>query len=68
MYIKYSNQIEIEIKMTSNLMLSNIDSINRFINVSEKYKPYYHIYFDEGKEEKKRNFITKNEQVSKIKV
>ena len=65
-YIKYSNQIEIEIKMITNLTLRNIEP--NFININEKEKSYYHVYFDEGNEEIKRNYIDKNEKVSKIKV
>ena len=29
---------------------------------------YYHIYFDDDKIEKKRNYLAKNDKVSKIKI
>jgi len=65
-YIKYSNQIEIEIKMETDLTGRGIH--HKFINTHEEEESYFHIYFDEGKEEIKRNYIGKNEKVSKIKV
>ena len=39
-----------------------------FINISNKNKMYYHIYFNNEKEEINRNNITKNENVTKIKI
>ena len=40
---------------------------NYFINYAEEHK-YYHIYFNDENEEKKRNYFTKNENISKIKI
>jgi surface protein len=34
----------------------------------EDEESYYHIYFDDDKIEKKRNYLTKNDKVSKIKI
>ena len=63
-YIKYYNQIEIEIIP---------DYENRyewnFINIKEESdKSFYHIYFNESDEEIKRDYINKNEKISKIKI
>ena len=65
-YIKYFNQIEIEIIVDNN-KLKNKE--NKFININdEKYKSFYHIYLDNSKKEINRNYITKNEIIAKIKV
>ena len=40
----------------------------KFINIHKKNQPYFHIYFNEDKEEIKRNYIKKGENLSKIKV
>ena len=63
-YIKYYNQIEIEIiPEYENRYGSN------FINIKEESdKPFYHIYFNAGDEEIKIDYINKNEKISKIKV
>ena len=39
----------------------------KFINMNENEK-YYHIYFNDNKEEIKRNYFNKNDNVSKIKI
>ena len=41
---------------------------NTFINILDEEKEYYHIYFDNSKEEIKRNFLNKNEKVNTIKI
>jgi len=41
---------------------------NYFIRIKNNEEPYFHIYFDNDKEEIKRAFIKKNESVRKIKV
>ena len=46
----------------------NKEEKNTFINYKEKEKIYYHIYFNDEKEEKKRNYFFKNEKVSIIKI
>ena len=64
-YIKYYNQIEIEIIPDKNQINNN----NKFINImDERDKSFYHIYFNNEKEEIKRNYFTINEDISKIKV
>ena len=55
-------EIEIEIK-------PKLNQFDKFINIIDnKDKSYYHIYFNNNKEEIKRTFIIKNERVSNIKV
>jgi len=64
-YIKFYNQIQIEIIPDKN----NKQSKNDFIKIiSPKYNSFYHIYFNNEKEEIKRNYFTMNEDISKIKV
>ena len=63
-YKEYSqtySSIEIELKL--------IDNENgKFINISEQDYEYYHIYFDDSKEEIKRHYLKENEKVKKIKI
>ena len=54
-YKKYSqlySSIEIELKFSD-------DKYGEFINISDKDKEYYHIYFDNSNEEIKRNKLKK---------
>ena len=59
-YSEIYSPIEIEIKPVKN-------AYGKFINMNEN-KIYYHIYFDDNKEEIKRNYLNKNDNVSKIKI
>ena len=59
-YKECSGLIEIEIKPIKN-------ESGKFININEN-KVYYHIYFNENKEEIKRNYFNKYDNVSKIKI
>ena len=61
-FIKYSNQIIIEI-----IPKKVISYETRFINICGN-KTSYHILFDGRKEEIKRDFISKGENISKIKI
>jgi len=64
-YIKYYNQIEIEIIPDKKKMICK----EEFIRIrDEKDKSFYHIYFNNENEEIERNYLTKDEDVSKIKV
>ena len=64
-YIKYYNQIEIEIIPDKN----KIHDVNEFINIiNEIDKSFYHIYFNDENKEIKKKYFTKDENVSKIKV
>ena len=52
-YKKYSelySSIEIELKLVDN-------KYDKFINISDEEKEYYHIYFDNSNEEIKRNYL-----------
>ena len=53
---------EIKIELISKLKEKNI-----FINPF-KDENYFHIYFDDSKEEIKRNYVTKSDKIKKIKV
>ena len=61
--ILYS-KIEIEIIPTNDI----IGTLHIFININKTNKQYYHIYFNNDKEEIKRNYIQQNENISTIKV
>ena len=58
-YCEIYSSIEIEIKPVK-------DEYDKFININEKNKNYYHIYFNNNKEEMKRNFLNKDDNVFKI--
>ena len=57
---KYSS-IEVEIKPVYN-------KSGKFINIEENDKKYYHIYFNNNKEEIKRNYINECEEIKIIKI
>ena len=59
-YKKYYEEIEIE------LIPININEKNYFIN--EEYKSYYHIYFNNNKNEIKQNYFNKNDNIKKINI
>ena len=58
-YLENYSSIEIEIKPLNN-------KYGKFINIVDKDKLYYHIYFDDNKKEIKRNNIFENEKIKKI--
>ena len=63
-YKKYSEKystIEIEIKLINN-------KFGQFINIKEDDKIYYHIYFNNNKEEIKRNYIIEEDEIKIIKI
>ena len=59
-YKEYS-KIEIELTLDDN-------KYGKFINISDKEKEFYHIYFDNSNEEIKRNYLEENEKVKIIKI
>ena len=61
-YIDYYNKIVIEI-----IPLNKNDK-NEFINIPKQDEPSYHIFFNDDKNETKRNYFKKDEKVSKIKI
>ena len=60
-YKKEYYEIEIEINMEDN-------SYDKFINVDKEYIPYLHVYFDNNKEEIKRNYTNELDKFKNIKV
>ena len=64
----YKNECKIIIELIPNPNCISVNNDNNiFINyLDEEYKPYYHIYFDDNKEEIQRNYLNKKDNVSKI--
>ena len=60
-YSEMYSSIEIEIKPVKN-------KYGKFVNIKKENEKYYHIYFNDNEEEIKRNYLNKNENVSKIKI
>ena len=63
-YKEYSEKyslIEIEIKPVNN-------KSGKFINIKEQDEKYYHIYFNNEKEEIKRNYLEEDEKIKIIKI
>ena len=54
-------KINLELIPKSNI---NNNSKNTFINIPVGEEPYYHIYFNDEKEEQKRNYFYKNDKVN----
>ena len=60
-YKNYYGQIEIE------LITATKEDKNNFINIKEGYESYYHIYFNNNKNEIKQTYFNKNENNNKNK-
>ena len=60
-YAKFYSTIDIELKLIDN-------GTGRFINFIHRKNNYYHIYFDNSKEEIKRNYLKENEKIKKIRI
>ena len=63
-YIEYSqiySSIEIELKIEDNKYC-------QFINIPNEDKEYYHIYFNNSKEEIKRTYLNEDEKVKMIRI
>ena len=60
-YSQLYSPIEIELNLVDN-------KFGKFINISDNDKEYYHIYFDNLKEEIKINNLKENEKIEKIKI
>ena len=60
-YSELYSSIEIEI-------IPKINEYGKIININKEYEEYYHIYFNDNKEEIKRNQINKDDKVRKIKI
>ena len=62
-YQKYSSQYSsIEIEIIPN------NKYGKFINIKEKDEQYFHIYFNNNKEEIKRDHINENDKVKTIRI
>ena len=61
-YFQLYTPIEIELKFDDNKYYS------KFINIDDKQKEYYHIYFDNSNKEIKRNYLEESEKVNMIKI
>ena len=61
----YKEYTQIEIEIIPNKCSTN--NKNNFINIKNS-KGYYHIYFNDNKEEIKKYYLTENDKVEKIKV
>jgi len=60
-YKELCQLIEIELKIADN-------KYGKFINISDKKKKYYHIYFDNSNNEIERNYLKEYEKVKMIKI
>ena len=60
-YLETNSPIEIEIKPVNK-------KYGKFINIKKEEEIYYHIYFNNNKEEIKRNFSNENEKGGKFKI
>ena len=60
-YLEIYSSIEIEINPM-------INKFGKFINIKDEDSIYYHIYFNNNKEEIKRNYINKDEGIKIIKI
>ena len=60
-YSEIYSSIEIELKPINN-------KYGQFININKENEIYYHIYFNNEKEEIKRNYLNDIENIEKIKI
>ena len=44
------------------------NEFGKFINISKRNENYCHIYFNNNKEEIKRNYLNKNDNAEKLKI
>ena len=63
-YTEFYNKIEIEVGIN----IDNISKNIKFINISKKDEPYYHIYFNNNEKEIKKNYIAKEDNISQVKI
>ena len=47
---------------------SDISENIKFINISKKDEAYYHIYFNDNGKEVKKNYFSKEDNISKVKI
>ena len=63
-YTQIYSLIEIELKLDLNKYNNN----DKFINISDNKKDYFHIYFDNSNEEIKRNYLEEDDEVKTIRI
>ena len=63
-YSQLYTPIEVELKLVD----KNDDANEKFINISDEDKEYFHIYFNNSNEEIKRFYVNKNDKVQIIKI
>ena len=63
-YTQIYSLIEIELKLDLNKYNNN----DKFINISDNEKDYFHIYFDNSNEEIKRNYLEEDDEVKTIRI
>ena len=76
--IKYNNKIKKRLNITNNNYKEYTDikieivpdknEYGQFINIKDEDKLFYHIYFNNDKEEINRNFFTKDDNITKINI
>ena len=80
--IKYNNKIKNRININSSNykeyceayssieieLIPFKDKSGKFINIKDEDNIYYHIYFNDNKEEIKRNYLNKDDKVTKINI
>ena len=62
-YKDYSNSLSVEL-----MIIPNKKVLGKFINISEGQESYFHIYFNDSKEEIERISLNKDDNVSNIKI
>jgi len=67
-YKEYSQIIIDIIPVSDKTILEEKNIFINYISDDEKMKSNYHIYFDNSKKEKSRNYFLKKEKISKIKI
>ena len=78
-FIKYNNSLQNRLELDLNdyklytqieieIIPKRIDNKNKYINFSNEKRAYYHIYFNDNKNEINRNYFTKFDNVKKIKI
>ena len=63
----YEEFLKINLELIPKLNINN-NSKNTFINIPVGEESYYHIYFNDEKEEQKRNYFYKNDNIKIIKI
>ena len=62
----FKNHLKVELEIIPLINYGENDT--KFINIENGKESYFHIYFDDSREEIKRNYLKKDEKVAKIKV